>query len=102
MKRYNKLVRDGIPDILEKQGGEYFLKKIKNDREYFHYLRNKLVEEVSEFMADPSIEELADIHEVILTLAFELGHTQAELDDERLKKRRERGSFAERWILVEA
>jgi predicted house-cleaning noncanonical NTP pyrophosphatase (MazG superfamily) len=102
MKKYNKLVRDGIPDILQKEGGDFFLKKAKSDREYFYCLRNKLVEEVAEFLTDPSIEELADIHEVILTLAFELGYTQADLDDERLKKRRDRGGFSERWVLLEA
>lgn len=102
MKKYNKLVRDLIPDILEEKGGEYFVRRANNDREYFHRLRNKLVEEVSEFLTSPSVEELADIQEVVLSLAFEMGYTQAELDDERLKKRRDRGGFSERWVLEEA
>ena len=47
MKKYNKLVRDLIPDVLEEKGGEYFLKRVESDREYFYHLRNKLVEEVA-------------------------------------------------------
>jgi len=102
MKKYNKLVRDGIPDILEERGGEYYLRRVDTDGEYFYHLRNKLVEEVAEFLTDPNVEELADIHEVILALATELGYTQAALDEERLKKRRDRGGFSERWLLLEA
>lgn len=69
MRVYNKLVRDNIPDIVE-QNGEIANTKILNDDEYSISLREKLLEEVNEFLSNDkdSIEELVDIYEVILAI----------------------------------
>ncbi len=71
MPLYNKLVRDLIPQVIEKSGKQ-FTTRILEDEEYIMELRKKLQEEVQEYLeADndkDSLEELADLMELIHTL----------------------------------
>ena len=64
MKTYNKLVRDKIPEIIEKDNKKCEI-KILNDEEYKKALSLKLVEEANEFLESNNIDELADVLEVI-------------------------------------
>ena len=61
--KYNKLVRDKIPEILDKKGVSYE-KRIASDEEYKIELVKKLEEEVAEFKEALSSDELADVMEV--------------------------------------
>ena len=65
--KYNKLVRDNIPEII-KANGEASMIHIAGETEYKEKLIEKLQEEVDEFIKDNSKEELADILEVIYAL----------------------------------
>jgi predicted house-cleaning noncanonical NTP pyrophosphatase (MazG superfamily) len=96
MGSYNKLVRDKIPEILDKKGISYE-KRIASPEEYKVELIKKLVEEVQEFSQAGDPEELADVVEVIEALKqlFEYSDTETI----RQKKRKERGGFDERIIL---
>lgn len=84
--------------LLKKTGRICKLRKL-NDAEYFQELKNKLVEEVDEFLAADNIEELADIIEVIYALAKFIGHNVNELEELRDKKHLERGGFDKRLFL---
>lgn len=64
MKQFNKLVRDKIPQII-KDNGEFPIYKTLSDLEYKKELDLKLQEEVSEYLKDDNVEELADIAEVL-------------------------------------
>lgn len=103
MPVYNKLVRDKIPDIIKNSGKEAFT-KILSDYEYKTELRKKAQEELSEYLeADTdrdSIEELADLLEIIHSLASIHGATYEELEDVRQKKADERGGFNNRIFLT--
>lgn len=59
-----KLVRDRIPEII-KNDGKMPIMEILSDEEYLKELDKKLSEEVAEYQADKSIEEMADILEVV-------------------------------------
>ena len=101
MTKYDKLVRDLIPDIIRAKGTEPKV-RLASQEEYVAKLREKLQEEVNEYLASGSSEELADIQEVVHALGALAGHGPAHLEDIRAKKAAERGGFKERIILEEA
>jgi predicted house-cleaning noncanonical NTP pyrophosphatase (MazG superfamily) len=91
-----KLVRDKIPQIIRSQGLEPVV-RIAPTEEYALRLRNKLREEVEEFIAsDNDLEELADILEVLYALAKQAGSDGQQLEQLRAAKAEERGGFADR------
>lgn len=98
---YNKLVRDKIPNIITEQG-ENPVVRILNESEYKNELEKKLYEEYKEVIeatGDERLEELADMLEVIRTLAnLENKHLNdvIEIAD---KKKEKRGAFEEKIFL---
>ncbi len=93
---YNKLVRDKIPEILDKKGISYE-KRIASTEEYKTELIKKLGEEIVEFSEVGDPEELADVIEVIESLKKLSEYKDVEVI--RLQKREEKGGFDERIIL---
>jgi len=98
MEKYNKLVRDKIPSILDAQGISYE-KRVATPEEYKVELIKKLEEEVKEFSEAGSPEELADIIEVIEALKKLPAY--ANIEELRKKKSEERGAFDQGIILKE-
>ncbi len=99
-KIYNKLVRDRIPEIIEKTGKSCTV-EILGDGEYLKAIDAKLDEELAEYHKDQSLEELADMLEVIYAAAAARGCSIEELEQLRVKKLEERGGFTERIFLKE-
>jgi len=93
-----KLVRDRIPVIIKK-GGRRPITHVATDKEYAEKLKEKLREEVDEFLASGKKEELADIVEVINALCDMMKLERAELETIRRKKSVQRGGFTGRVIL---
>lgn len=97
MENYDKLVRDNIPEILDKKGVKYE-QRVASLEEYRFELVRKLEEEVREFLSsDGSPEELADVIEVIEALKL-LPEYQL-VEKIRQDKKNERGGFEKRLIL---
>ena len=96
----NKLVRDRIPEII-KQKGKVPITHIADNREYWQKLKEKLQEEVDEFIKDSNEEELADILEIVYTICDFKKINKEKLEILRKKKARERGSFKNKIILDE-
>jgi predicted house-cleaning noncanonical NTP pyrophosphatase (MazG superfamily) len=93
-----KLVRDKIPQIIRDKGLEPVIYVASPD-EYATRLRDKLTEEVAEFLAsDSDPEELADVLEVVYALAALTGTDPQQLEKLRAAKADERGGFADRII----
>ena len=99
MTKYEKLVRDRIPDMIRAQG-ETPLTRVLNTEEYLRCLEGKLDEEVAEYHRDKNPEELADILEVILALAAANGWSREELEQIYRRKHDARGGFEERIYLI--
>lgn len=99
MIEYNKLVRDKIPRLIAEQG-ERTVFRILDEGEYAACLEQKLDEETAEFHRDRSIEELADILEVVFALAERLGGSKEALLEVYQHKHDQRGGFLERVFLI--
>src|SRR3989338_5660008 len=94
---YNKLVRDKIPERI-KQGGKKPITHIANDGEYWEKLKEKLQEEVSEFIEDSTEEELTDILEVIENICYFKNINKAKL--EKLRKIRQEKAKLEKALKI--
>ena len=55
-----KLVRDKIPQIIQADGKSPIIRTL-SEEDYLQELDKKLNEEVAEYQADKSIEEMADV-----------------------------------------
>jgi predicted house-cleaning noncanonical NTP pyrophosphatase (MazG superfamily) len=95
---YNKLIRDKIPEII-KENGENPIIHIASEEEYLKKLREKLQEEVKEFLEDENEAELADILKVMDTLVEAKGYNKEKVQEIKTKREKERGGFSKRIIL---
>jgi predicted house-cleaning noncanonical NTP pyrophosphatase (MazG superfamily) len=100
IKKYNKLVRDKIPEIITSKG-ESCVTEILDDKTYIEMLEKKLDEELAEYHKDKTVEELVDLIEVIYAIAATKGLSTYDLEMLRFSKRVERGGFDEKILLKE-
>lgn len=104
MPRYEKLVRDKIPQTIE-QSGKKCRTRVLSDEEYLAELRRKFQEEFEEYKAagnsGESVEELADLLEILYALAEVHGSSKEQLEEIRARKAAERGGFREKVYLIE-
>ena len=98
MIEYDKLIRDKIPEIIEQSGKKCIVEVMDNDT-YIEYLDQKLNEELAEYQQDKSIEELADLLEVMYAVVAARGYSVEELERIRLEKAEKRGAFEKRLLL---
>ena len=100
VKKYNKLVRDRIPEIIAADGKRCTVETL-SDEEYLLLLDHKLDEELAEYQESKSLEELADLLEVIRAVVKARGWTMEELEQVRAEKAAERGGFEKKILLKE-
>lgn len=98
MKIFNKLVRDKIPEIIEKNN-ESCKTRILDDEEYLLELNRKIQEEMKEYLESGSIEELADLEEVLRAILDVKNCSYNEFEDIRLAKVNKRGAFKDKIYL---
>ena len=98
MVDHNKLVRDKIPDIIENSGRKAIY-HLLSEAEYLIALDEKLFEEVNEYQADKSLEEMADVLEVLYAICKARGYSIEELEGKRLEKLIHRGGFEKKLFL---
>ena len=99
--KHDKLVRDEIPAIIERSGRRC-VTRVLDEREYIERLDCKLQEELDEYLADGSIEELADLVEVIHAAVVARGSSWDALESLRTEKKAARGGFERRILLEES
>ena len=104
IKKYNKLVRDRIPEIIVKKSGERPYTRVLNKKEFFGSLKKKPLEEAKELLNardDKDIlNELVDLQELIDTIIAEMGISKPEFRNLQKKKNKEKGGFKKRLFLI--
>lgn len=90
--KYNKLVRDEIPEIIAEEGKSVSY-RILNDDEFKIALEEKLDEVVIEYHDTKSVEEIADIVEVLNAIIKANGHNRFKVFFARIKKKILKGGF---------
>ena len=98
--KYNKLIRDKIPELIERENKQAKIEKVKG-KKLIELLNKKLDEELEEYKESGNIEELADLVEVIYELVENQGITIKNFEDIRKFKAEEKGSFKEGILLLE-
>lgn len=96
--KYNKLVRDKIPEIIA-GSGKAVTYRILSEEEYKFALEEKLDEEVIEFHESKSVEEIADIIEVLNAIIKANGCRWIAVIKESIKKKFAKGGFKRRAFL---
>lgn len=102
MKQYNKLIRDRITELIEKDGLE-FKTRILDDKEYKQELLKKIVEEAQEVFETTTredlITELADVLEVIEAIVVANDFNPSEIEKVRMDRKEKRGGFKKKIFL---
>lgn len=98
--KYDKLIRDRIPEIIEKHGNKAIV-EVLDKQNFPKYLKLKLAEELQEYLASDNVEELADLVEVVYALLDCAGVSRAEFEAIRKAKLEDRGGFKEKLLLKE-
>ena len=91
-KLYHKLVRDRIPEIIQREGKDFSFRQVKGD-ELRQVAMRKLREEVVEFIENPCAEKAADVVEILEFICYRIGIHQRTVEAERNAKYVERGGF---------
>ncbi|HIU46615.1 MAG TPA: nucleoside triphosphate pyrophosphohydrolase [Candidatus Fimadaptatus faecigallinarum] len=100
MRKYDKIVRDRIPEVIE-AAGQHAIYELVDHETALEGLKRKLSEELAEYLESGSLEELADLLEVMHGVAYHSGVSWQELEAVRLAKRAERGGFERGVRLLE-
>lgn len=99
---YNKLVRDNIPKIIEQDQKICFIREL-DDEDYRTELYKKLEEECQEVIDSKNpeeiLEELADVFEVIKTIAESENKKIDDIIEIANQKRMKYGGFDKRIFL---
>ena len=98
--KYNKAIRDKIPEIIAESGKKYNLKQL-DDESFLTELEKKLIEEVNEYAESKDVEELSDLLEVIYRISELKGVNSDELDEIRKDKAKKRGKFDDNLFLID-
>ena len=96
---YKKLVRDKIPEIIQKKEGRSCKTKMLNNEEYILELNKKIKEELDEYLESGEVEELADLEEVLRAILDSKGVSYEEFEQIRQEKVAKRGAFKDKIYL---
>jgi len=103
IKKYNKLIRDRIPEIIKEAGWKPTVRKLKKV-EFLNALKKKISEEVRELIRAKDkkgiINEIVDIQELVDALILEIGLSKPKIKKLQAVKRKKRGGFKKRLFLI--
>ena len=101
---YNKLVRDNILEMIKADNLSYHAKTL-NSEELLVQIKKKMMEEANEFNEantnKDTIEELADILELVYAAVSSLDISYEQLEEIRKQKKLQRGGFEKALFLID-
>ena len=101
--KYNKLIRDKIPEIIRGAGWIPTVRVLKG-REFLSAIKKKVFEEAEELIQTKDkkgiIDEIVDIQELLEVLTSEVGLTKTEIKKLQMVKREKRGGFKKKLFLI--
>ena len=100
IKKYDKMVRDNIPEVLDGQKKKYVIEEIPY-RMRSEYIKKKILEEVDEFFETPCVDEAADIFEAFKAMISESGIEYDHVLIAADIKREIKGGFNKKLLLKE-
>lgn len=98
--QYNKIIRDKIPQVISAAGKKAVIRQ-ESAQQTVLGLEQKLSEELGEYLQDHSLEEMADILEVLHGILHHRGISWEQLEAVRLEKKEKRGGFEKGLRLLE-
>lgn len=103
IKKYNKLIRDRILEIIEADGEKPYFRTL-NKKQYLKEIKKKILEETKELIKAKNkkeiINEIVDIQELIDVLISKLDLTKLQIQKQQEIKRKRRGGFKKRLFLI--
>lgn len=99
---HKKLIRDKIPRVIEASKGKYEL-RMMGKREFEKELKKKLVEEAKELIEVKRkglLNEMADVLELLKSIAEFYNIDFKLVEEKQVKKRKERGGFKKKLFLI--
>ena len=96
---YKKAIRDKIPDIIKDSGYSCNIEKL-SDTDFLKEMEKKLDEELAEYKENGSVEELADMIEVIMRISELQGCSMNDFEKIRRNKAKKRGTFKKIYFLL--
>ena len=103
IKKYNKLIRDRILEIIESVGERPYW-RVLNKKDYLREIKKKILEEAKELTKAKNkkeiINEIVDIQELIDVLASEIGLTKSKIKKQQKIKNKKRGGFRNKLFLI--
>ncbi|MBU2028320.1 nucleoside triphosphate pyrophosphohydrolase [Patescibacteria group bacterium] len=101
---YPKLIRDGIPEIIEKEKGRKPETRTLDEGEFKMYLLKKMAEEAAELQEaedkEHLEEELADVLELLGEILEVNGLNLGEIQKIQKEKAEKRGGFKKRILML--
>lgn len=99
-----KLVRNKVPDIIRAEGRSPQIMYLPNQAARITFLEMKLLEEVDELVEteteDELLEEMADLLEVLYTLAGEYDISPDDIQSAANEKAKRLGGFEDGVVLI--
>ncbi len=100
---YNKLIRDRIPEIIEKNGSKSKV-RVLDDEKYKEELLKKIIEEAKEVLETKGdrkelTKEVGDVLEIIDYLVKVFGLDSEEIEKMRKERKESKGGFDKKLFL---
>jgi len=100
---YNKLVRDGIPELIRNSGADFSVRTAADTGEFQQELLKKIREEADALSRardrETFLDEYADLMTVLDALATELGFSESDIRVALEENVSRKGGFSERLFL---